>query len=170
MSAETLTLNVVEIVTEVQIDAPRETVWKILTDENTAWWHPDYFTDPRGAANGGFHIEARLGGRMYEDWGDGQGLVWGHVVGLDRGSFLQIVGDSSPTWGGPSRNFQTYRLSDAGAGTLLRFENAIYGRVSESTRKSLDQGWQFLFEQALKPYCESGSLPDSGSAPACERG
>lgn len=166
MTVKSEPLNSVEILTEVRIAAPRATVWQTLTGDVTPWWHKDYYTDARGPSNGGFTIEPELGGRMFESWGDGQGLIWGTVIGLDRERFLQIVGDQSSAWGGPSRNFQTYRLEDDGDGTLLRFENAIFGVVSEATRKSLDEGWRFLFEQALKPYCETGSA-GSTAAPEC---
>lgn len=167
MSVESQPMDVVEVVTEVRIAAPRDTVWSVLTQDPAPWWHPAYFTDPRGPERGAFHLEARLGGRMYEDWGDGQGLVWGTVIGLDRGRFLQVVGDSSPAWGGPSRNFQTFRLEDDGRGTKLRFEHVVYGRVSEATARSLDEGWRFLFEHGLKRWCETGSLAGAPSAPGC---
>jgi uncharacterized protein YndB with AHSA1/START domain len=167
MSIESLPLSAVEVVVEVRIAAPRDTVWSVLVQEPSPWWHPAFFTDPRGPERGGFHLEARLGGRMYEDWGAGQGLVWGMVIGLDHGRFLQVVGDSSPAWGGPSRNFQTFRLEDDGAGTKLRFENAIFGRVSEATLRSLEEGWRFLFEHALKRWCETGTLAGAPAAPGC---
>jgi uncharacterized protein YndB with AHSA1/START domain len=166
MSVESLPMSVVEVVTEVRIAAPRDTVWSALTEAPARWWHPAFFTDPRGAQRG-FHIEARLGGRMFEDWGDGQGLVWGTVIGLDRGRFLQIVGDSSPAWGGPSRNIQTFRLEDDGRGTRLRLESALFGRVSESAARSLDEGWRYLLEQGLKRWCETGTLVGAPPAPGC---
>lgn len=167
MSVASMPLSAVEIVTEVRIAAARDTVWDVLVQEPAPWWHAAYFTDPRGPKQGGFHIEARLGGRMYEDWGQGNGLVWGTVIGLDRGRFLQIVGDSSPAWGGPSRNFQTYRLEDDGRATKLRFENAIFGRVDEGTLRSLDEGWRFLLEQSLKRWCETGTLAGAPPPPGC---
>jgi hypothetical protein len=165
MTAPDAALTIVEILTEVRIQAPRATVWETLVGDLTPWWHPAFYTDARGPQRGGFHIEPQLGGRMFEDWGEGQGLVWGNVIGLDRERFLQIVGDSSPAWGGPSRNFQTYRLEDQGAGTLLRFENVVFGRVSDSTRNSLESGWRFLFQEGLKRFCETGSIAGAPPPP-----
>lgn len=167
MSVDTTPLSAVEIVTEVRIAAARDTVWSVLTQEPAPWWPPAYFTDARGPQRGGFRIEARLGGRVFEDWGDGNGLMWGTVIGLDRGRFLQIVGDSSPAWGGPSRNFQTYRLEDDGRGTKLRFEHAVFGRVDEATLRSLDEGWRYLLEQGLRRWCETGTLAGAPPAPGC---
>jgi uncharacterized protein YndB with AHSA1/START domain len=167
MSVTTQPLELAEIVIEVQIAVPRDTVWNELTAEPTRWWHPAYFSDPRGAEVGSFRIEPRLGGRMLEDWGEGQGLVWGVVVALDRGRALQVVGDTSPAWGGPSRHWSTWKLEDASSGTRLRFENAIWGRVSEATRASLEEGWRYLFEHGLKRWCEIGTLDGAPPAPGC---
>ncbi|HVS17460.1 MAG TPA: SRPBCC domain-containing protein [Planctomycetota bacterium] len=165
MSHESRPLDLAEIVTEVVIAAARDTVWTELTARPARWWHPAYFSDPRGAEVGSFRIEAELGGRMFEDWGDGQGLVWGVVVALDHGRTLQVVGDTSPAWGGPSRHWFTWKLEDAGSGTRLRFENAIWGRVSEATRASLEEGWRYLFEHGLKRWCETGTLDGAPPAP-----
>lgn len=167
MSVEAEPLSAVEVVVEVRIAAPRDTVWDVLTSDPSPWWPASFFSDPRGPERGAFHVEARLGGRMYEDWGGGQGLVWGTVIGLDRGRLLQVVGDSSPAFGGPSRNFVTYRLEDDGRGTKLRLENASFGRVSEATLRSLDEGWRYLLEQGLKRWCETGTLAGAPSAPGC---
>jgi uncharacterized protein YndB with AHSA1/START domain len=166
MSVESLPMSVVEVVNEVRIAAARDTVWSALTEAPARWWHPAFFTDPRGPQHG-FHIEARLGGRMFEDWGDGQGLIWGTVIGLDRGRFLQVVGDSSAAWGGPSRNIQTFRLEDDGRGTVLRLESALFGRVSAAAASSLDEGWRYLLEQGLKRWCETGTLAGAPPAPGC---
>ena len=167
MSVTTRPMDLAEIVTEVEIAAPRDVVWAVLTQEPAPWWHPAFCSDPRGAEVGGLRIEAELGGRMFEDWGEGQGLVWGQVVALDRGRALQVVGDTSPAWGGPSRHWFTWRLEGSGAGTRLRFENAIWGVVSEATRASLEEGWAYLFEHGLKRWCETGRLDGAPPAPGC---
>ena len=91
----------------------------------------------------------------------------GNVVGVDEGRSLQVVGDTSPAWGGPSRHWHTWTLEDSGSGTKLRFESAIWGRVSDATRASLEEGWAFLFEQGLKRWCETGTLEGAPDAPSC---
>jgi len=149
------------ILVEVLIEAPLERVWKTMVLETSAWWHKDFYTTPDPA---GFHIEPRLGGRMYEDWGDGAGQVWGHVNGLREPSYLQVVGDSSKEWGGPSRNIMTWRLEQEGATTRLRLEHSIFGRITPEVEDSLVSGWNQLFRDCLKPFAETGVVPAEAGA------
>ena len=144
---------------EVLVQAPLEHVWKTMVVETGEWWHKDFYTGPSPV---GFHIEPKLGGRMYEDWGEGQGQIWGSVTGVRAPAFLQIVGDSSKAWGGPHRSVMTYELDEVDEGgkeptTRLRLEHSIFGHVSESTEESLAAGWKQLFEDCMKHYAETGS-------------
>ena len=136
---------------QIEIDAPRERVWKSLVQETAAWWHKDFYTAENAK---GFHIEPVLGGKMYEDWGDGAGQIWALVIGVRAPEFLQVAGDSSRDWGGPNRNLMTWRLEEHGTGTLLKFENSVYGRVTEGTADSLEKGWMQLFAE-LKSHAEA---------------
>lgn len=155
--------GVAEVLVEVRIEAPPASVWRALVVETSAWWQRDFYTVPDPV---GFRIEARLGGRMYEDWGGGSGQLWGQVAGLRAPEYLQVVGDSSREWGGPSRNIMTWRLEPEGGGTRLRLEHAFFGRVSEATRASLDEGWRRLFEGSLKPFVEGGAVPEGAGSPS----
>lgn len=156
MTRATNELRTAEILLEVRIHAPRQRVWDALVGDLSPWWHPAFFTNQeKGRA---FRLDERLGGHLFEDWGEGQGLVWGTVIGIDRGALLQLVGDSSKEWGGPSRAFHTYRLREDGADTLLRFESVHFGRVSEAAASSMESGWRFLFGRCLKQYVETGSI------------
>jgi DNA-binding transcriptional ArsR family regulator len=57
---------------EIEIAAPPERVWKSLVEETAFWWPREYYANPEAQA---FRIEPRLGGLIYEDWGNGDGLV-----------------------------------------------------------------------------------------------
>lgn len=167
MSTETTPVTVSEIRCEVRIEASPERVWEALVGDVTPWWHEAYYTNALGPKQGGYHIEPRLGGHMYEDWGDGQGLIWGTVIGLETKRFLQILGDSSAEWGGPSRNCMTLKLEADGDATIFKFHSSHLGRVSAATTKSLDEGWEFLFDQCLKRYVETGSIEGAEGGPVC---
>ncbi len=153
--------DVHEIDFEVLIAAPPSRVWRALVVETSSWWHDAFYTgkDPKA-----MHLEAKLGGRMWEDWGDGQGLSWGSVIGMRRNEFLQVDGVIDAQFGGPAHALHTWRLASQGKGTLLRFQEALWGAVGESTRKSLDEGWRFLFERCLKTWIETGN-PCTDPAP-----
>lgn len=157
-----------DIQLEVHIDAPRERVWQALTQDIGAWWHKDFFM----GANATFHCDPKLGGWMYEDWGDGEGLIWGTITGIRSPELLITAGDTSAEWGGPNRGIMSWNLaaSDDGASTTVRFRHALHGRVSEQTRQSLEGGWKLLIADCMKPYAESGQRPAASDADAgpCE--
>ena len=71
-------MNLIEHTLEIAIAAPPARVWKALTGQVSSWWHPGFLREGALA----FVIEPRVGGRVYEDWGGGQGLLWYTVVGL----------------------------------------------------------------------------------------
>ena len=158
-------LSQAELLVEIEIAAPRERVWQAFTSEAAAWWHPSFNTRAEGVA---FTIEAKLGGRMFEDWGNGDGQLWGLVNGLEKGRYLQVVGDTDKSWGGPSRGIMNWRFEDSGEGTKVRLEHCLFGNVSEKTRASLEEGWTFLLRDAFKVFVETGRGPDANAAvPEC---
>ncbi len=157
----------IDIQLEIRIEAPRDRVWTALTDEIGAWWHKDFFTHPDA---GSFRLQPKLGGWMYEDWGDGDGQLWGTVNGVRKGEMLQVVGDTSADWGGPNRGILTWRLEEEAGVTVVAFRHSLFGNVSEQTRDSLEGGWRLLFEDCMKAYVEGGARPEASDAdaPPCD--
>ena len=149
-------LTMIEHTMEVEIDAPVARVWKALTRQASSWWHPGFFSRPGAKA---FVIEPHVGGRAYEDCGDGQGLVWYTVIGLAENELLQLMGDLDAAYGGPARLHTTFRLREEGKGTVVRLEECAFGRVKEGTRDSLEKGWKMLLEGCLKVFAETGAPP-----------
>ncbi len=150
-------LRSLDIQMEIPIQASREKVWEALTQNIVDWWPRDFYV---GAQPKGFVLEDRVGGRVFEDWGDGQGLLWATIVVLDRGRQLTWAGDLSPEFGGPARTITTYRLVEKGEETLLQFRDSPYGKLSPSTQSALAEGWRGLLEGCLKPFVENGKHPD----------
>ena len=141
---------------EVLIEAPVEHVWKTMVLQTSEWWSRDFCA---GASPEGFHIEPELGGRMFEDWGGGNGLIWGRVNGVEAPKFLQIVGDSSTAFGGPHRNIMTWTLdqpNDAPGTTRLRLEHSVFGRITQETADSFITGWNAIHD-SLKRCAESST-------------
>ena len=101
------TAAVREVLLEIVIEAPRERVWRALVDQTTDWWHKDFYTAPAE----GFFLQPKLGGWMYEDWGKGNGLMWGTVTGVRAPEMLQVVGDLNADWGGPRRGIMDWTLA-----------------------------------------------------------
>lgn len=78
----TETFDAHEITVVTDIDASPVEVWRALVKNTAAWWHEDYFI---GSGPRTMIIEPRVGGRLYEDWGEGQGAVWATVTGVKTG-------------------------------------------------------------------------------------
>ncbi len=149
-------MNLIEHTLEVEIAAPPARVWKALTDQASSWWHPGFFSRKGAIA---FLIEPRVGGRAYEDWGDGQGLLWYTVMGVVKNEMLLLVGDVDTRNGGPARIHTTFRLRAEGKGTVLRLEECAFGKADEKMRKSLGSGWAALLGGCLRVFVETGAPP-----------
>jgi len=138
---------------EVTLGAPRERVWKALVEEAGQWWPRDFYV---GKAPKGFIIEARPGGRVYEDWGNDAGALWYTVLVVEAPGLLELAGFLTPTFGGPATTTARVTLRELGDATVVKVEEAVFGRVDENTVPRLREGWRTLMGQALKDHVEKG--------------
>ena len=145
--------QVVTVVHEVQVQASRAKVWAAVTDEIDAWWPADFHTIPEPRK---FVVETRVGGRVYEDGGDGPSLLWGTVIGLRPGTQLQTSGELTAPFGGPAHTQTSWDLEEAdGGGITLRLTQNAFGALSEECASNMKQGWAYLLDQCMKPSLES---------------
>ena len=146
---------------QVRISAPVDAAWAALTTGIDAWWPTEFYCGGRGddrKVDPVMHLEAHPGGRMWEDWGDGNGLVWGTVVQCRQGRQLDFAGDLGPAFGGPSRMFGTFQVSDDGDATTVQFTSGGFGRISDNYSAELTKGWQFLLD-CMKASIEGTDAP-----------
>ena len=154
MYEETKEVRTYTLKLEFFIEASRSTIWRALTTELGSWW-PDFsLMGPEGSI---IKLENAPGGRMFEEWPDGGGLLWGVVAILKPEELLQMTGDLFPDWGGPAYMYRTYRLHNEDGHCRFEFEECSMGTLSESTLASLEEGWSTIFGNHLKKWCESQS-------------
>jgi uncharacterized protein YndB with AHSA1/START domain len=136
---------------EVVIARPPAAVWRCLTEEIGSWWLEGFYagSDPKG-----FHLEARLGGQMYEDWKDGGGLVWYTVMGVDPAKSLLLSGQITEDFGGPASTMVRIVLEPDGDATRVRLTDDLCGRVTEDSARLIEGGWRALLTDGLKAYAE----------------
>ena len=139
-------------------------MWNVITEETGEWWPRDFYVNPESTT---VRIEARLGGHMFEDAGEGQGTIWGTVTQLKKFESPRLSAEMWPEYGGPARTIQRYDLSETEEGTMLRFTDTMYGRVSPSARKRMQDGWDYLMGKALKNYAEKAERPPLESPLSC---
>lgn len=152
-------LRVADLSLEVQIAAAPSTVWNALTDDIAAWW-PSLFYCGSGSGDGSrsFILEARPGGRMWEDWGAGEGLLWATVVNVVRERTLEMTGTIGPAWGGPATWYGGFALEADGDGTKVRFSESGFGRIADPTLAEKEKGWRFLLE-SMRAHVEGNQPP-----------
>lgn len=149
---------VTDIRFEVVIQASPTKVWEGLTSDIGKWWPSEFYC---GAGKGPrkFVLDARPGGHMWEDHGNGDGLHWGTVVNVAAPARLEIQGSVSPSWGGPAIWFGVFELEASGRATKLRFAESSIGRVTEEGMREKEKGWRFLFDGVLRAYLEGTPPP-----------
>ena len=144
--------GVVQVSLEVRIAARPKRVWAALTRQTSKWWPREFYTAEKAR---GFKIEPKVGGRMYEDWGDGDGRLWGLVIGLKTGAWIDLLGYLSPAYGGPAHTNFRFDIVRDGDASIVRVTDTIFGAVSGAKRDQTREGWRMLLEGALKPYVEA---------------
>ena len=154
MSAQPKTqadFGVAEIELEISIKAKPSRVWQALVEETSRWWHKDFYTSPEAK---GFIIEARLSGRVFEDWGNGSGQMWYSVIGINPPNSLMLQGILSSAFGGPATTLLHLDLKSTGKATILRLSDTIFGRVGDEKLAQTRDGWMMLFDAGLRAYVE----------------
>lgn len=158
---EVAQFRALDIQLAVEIAASPAVVWRSLTAGIGDWWPAKFYV---GAAPKRFALECHVGGRVYEDWGDGEGALFGTVVVFQENSFLQWAGDMSAEYGGPARSVTSFRLKPGPEGrTILSFRDTPFGLLREDAIEGLEQGWRWLLSDCLKPFLELGRRPDRPS-------
>ncbi len=145
---------VADVVLDVTIRATPAAVWRALTDDIDRWW-PQAFYCGGGVGPRRFLLEPYPGGRMWEDHGDGDGLLWGTVIHVQRERVLELCG----AYAGPLAWVGRFELRGDGDATRLRFCESAIGRQDETTLRSKEQGWRFLFDGCLRAHVEGGTPP-----------
>lgn len=145
------TFGVARVEMEIPIAAAPKRVWQALVGETSDWWNKDFLTSPSAQ---GFVIEPKLGGKAYEDWGQGAGLIWYTVIGVEAPRLLMMQGLLTAAFGGPANTILELRLRSAGKRTVLQLSDTVYGNVGEGKRDQTREGWSILFEGGLKQHLE----------------
>lgn len=137
---------------EVTIQGTPARVFDALTKEVSAWWGMPHMYSEKSARD--IVLEPRVGGRLYEDWGDGEGVLYATVSIARRPEWIRLSGPIGI--GGAVAGVVDIKLSPRGQETVVRLSHRVVGEVTEETESSYDQGWKSLLRERLKPYVERG--------------
>jgi uncharacterized protein YndB with AHSA1/START domain len=133
----------------LEIARPHAAVWKAFTTEINSWWPRDFFAT---AAPQRMIFEVRPGGRLYEDAGHGNGLVWYHVSALDAPYSVLLTGFIAPPFGGPATSLLRVSFSPKGkSATTMEIEDSTFGCLGDADTAA---GWRLIFEGGFKTWIE----------------
>ena len=135
---------------EIEIAAPAKDVWRALTEDTTRWWPKDFYTGPAT----GFHMEPRLGGRLYEDWGDGAGVIWYEIFAINPGTSIDLQGSLAVPYGAGT-SLLHLELAQKKRTTVLKVSDVTIGAAGDATEKT--KGWETIFRAGLKRHVERTS-------------
>ncbi len=161
-TTSSVAVNALQVEVEIAIQAPRNSVWRAMVHDTTAWWPHDFM-----GQSGGTHVklEPWPGGRIYEEGANGSGLLWAQVIALDPPNSMHWTAQISPPWGGPATSFVHFKLvDDDNDGCILKISDWIMGCEVHKMAQNLDSGWRHLFETGLKAYVETQSSPAPASS------
>lgn len=136
---------------QILINAPLEKTWNALVNDINLWWSKDFYTSPTTKE---FILEPKVGGRMYEDYGNDNGLLWAEVIVLNKPSLLELKGHLTPQYGGPAVTFLKLQLSEDNGKTILNLSDTVMGEVTDKTKNDLEEGWKYLYGEGFKNYVE----------------
>lgn len=127
-----------DVANDVTIEAPRERVWDAVTRMGD-WW-PHRFRDGSAVV-----LEPVVGGRFYEDWGDGTGALYGTVVRVEAPAHLSVSGPMGMR--GAVVGIWSFDLAEGPDGrTVLSYTHRAFGDVSEETARGYTSGWGEVLE------------------------
>lgn len=152
-TATTATLTDIQIEQNITIQAPPHNVFDALTQQISTWWGPPYFHNSQAKA---LVLEPQVGGRLYEDLGNNQGLLLATVVLIKRPEQLRLAGAMGLS--GPVQGVIQFQLESQEQGTLLQLSHRMIGDVSEETRTAYAGGWQELLGTRLRNFVEQGRV------------
>jgi DNA-binding transcriptional ArsR family regulator/uncharacterized protein YndB with AHSA1/START domain len=147
----------VDVALDVVIAGSRPAVFESITARIDQWWGPPAI-DPRAT---GVSLEAGLGGRFVEHWGDTGGQMIATVTGLEPDRHLRLTG---PFHFGLALADATFELDDAPGGTLVRFSFRAVGAIDPADLEGIESGWTTLVASRLKALVETGSAEGAVAA------
>jgi uncharacterized protein YndB with AHSA1/START domain len=143
-------MEMIQIERETVLAADPQHIFEALTTGINAWWM-HMFETPTAT----IHLEPALGGRFYEEAGQGmEGILYATVTYLEPGKKLSMTGPMGSD--GPVLGTVDYELIPEGHGTRLKVSHRMIGAVDENIRASYTEGWHVLLDNRLKQYVEQG--------------
>ena len=143
-----LAFGTFQIEHEVTIEASVDRVFKGLTEEINDWWEFRL----GGKDSKQLILEPKMNGLFYEDFGNGQGAVWGTVIYYKEPEEIKLIGLLGMR--GAVNSHYSYKLETKGSATVLRLSHDAVGLLEPQWEEEHRKGWAYLLGK-LKEHMES---------------
>ncbi len=154
------TIGFLQIEQEITIEAAPARVFEALTNEVSAWWGAPYLISEEAKT---LTLEPKIGGRFYEDWGDGAGALWGLVTSFKQNEWIEVSGSIGMS--GVVSGVVSFELQTQGNGTIIKLSHRAMGEVNERLQAGYAGGWHDLLAVRLKAFVEQGIKYGIGHEP-----
>jgi uncharacterized protein YndB with AHSA1/START domain len=134
----------------LEIAKPQAAVWKAFTGDIHSWWPKDFYAteSPQRMV-----FEVKPGGKLYEDSGKGNGLVWYHVIAVNAPNSITMSGFIAPPFGGPATSLLNVSFSAKGKSvTAMEVTDATFGCLGDTSATA--EGWRLIFGKGFKAWVE----------------
>ena len=139
----------IELASKMRIKATPERVWRAITDEQTEWYPYNYGGDRLKR----IVCEPGVGGRMYEDWGGGAGVLYNTITYWDPPRVLGTRGFLQPA----ITLEQWMTLEADGDETVLTSSTVTFGPITDEMAEGIrTHGDMSRFEDSLRAWVERG--------------
>lgn len=155
------TIGFLQIEQEIIIEVPPARVFEALTNEVSAWWGAPYLISDEAKS---LTLEPKIGGRFYEDWGDGAGALWGLVTSFKQNEWIEVSGSIGMS--GVVNGVVCFELQAQSNGTLIKLSHRAMGEVNEELQTGYAGGWHDLLAVRLKAFVEHGIQYGIGHEPS----
>lgn len=145
--SKAIKLDSFQIEQDIVIQAKKETVFKALTEGIGSWWH--FRVGVKGTK---LIFEPQLGGRFYEDWGNGEGALWGNVTFFKRNEEIRMNGLLGMS--GAVNSSYSYKLIEDRDKTILQLSHQAVGILEPHWEEAHRHGWNELLQENLKKFIE----------------
>ncbi len=135
-----------EVTARVGIAAEPASVWRSLIEDVGAWWPHSFGDEPKIA------LEPWIGGRFYEEFGQGGGALYALVTYLEPGKVLRVNGAMGMP--GARQYVKTYTLDPTPDGTQVTTVASMLGDIDDERRASYREGGLGVLE-SLKRFVET---------------
>lgn len=132
-----------QIEQQIEINAPLKTVFHSLVNDMNDWWEFRFKEE-----NSHITFDPKVGGFFMENWGNGQGALWGTVLYYKENEEIRLQGLLGMQ--GAVNSHYGYKLENDGKVTTVKLSHSAVGLLDPEWEKAHSNGWELLLNKLRK--------------------